>query len=296
MRWFKIELKRRFNLKLTLYPSFTLAFYSVENSLYRKTIGLKGAFRVCDGEVYYYGFSLEEALELSGAWFDPLEKASSLTSRVYSRINPLLEAYESVGLAIDPYDKPWVFTTVVLSRTTDFHTNVLGWVKKLFLEAGDPRLIDEQVVSRVGGSFQLKQLPVQLRMFFLVREWRFSIDDSRIALQEIPGVGPKTATAYLLYTRPEASFLAPVDVHFKRFVRRLGILEFEFPWNPRLCGRYRCIECPGRGGCLHWKARVELGLLAGWLQTVSYIHDKLYCSRGFCSSCFLKNICTGLAT
>ena len=292
MRWFKLEVERRFNFKLTIYPSFTLAFYSVEDGLYRKIIGLKGAFRVCGGDLYYYGFSVDEALKLSGAWFNPLQKASGLTSRVYSRIKPILEAYGCVGLAIDPYDKPWVFTTVALSRTTDFHTNVIGWVKKLFREAGDPRLIDENVACRVGGSFQIRQLPAQVRGYFRVRDWRLSIDEARVALQSIHGVGPKVATAYLLYTRPEASLLAPVDIHFRRFVDKLGILDYKIPWNPSLCSRYKCVDCPARSGCLHWIARSELGPLAGWVQTISYIHDKLYCSRSACGTCPLRSLCT----
>ncbi len=291
----RVVLERPLDLDLTLYPSFTLAFYEKQGQSYVKVVGSRrGALRA-DGRVLeYQGFNEEEALLLSGAWLDPYREASQLPRSAKSRIWPLLEAYSCLGLAIDPIDRSWVFVSVALSRHTDFHVNVVKWVKKLAALANDPLRITEETALKAGTSFQLKQLPIQLKHYDMLGEEKLGVDEARLALQRIPWIGPKAATAYLLFTRAEAKHLAPADVHFQKTARRLGLVDYEIPWNPQLCSKNVCADCKDRHRCLHWKARTEYQGLAGWLQTACYVHDKLYCLRRRCGECTLRSICYGL--
>jgi hypothetical protein len=296
-----MNLDRRYNLNMSLYPSFTYPFYSRIDGWYVKIIGeYKGLrFKLEEPKVLRFEGapigSEHVVLEFTGLWFNPYSYVSRLSSSRISRVWPLIEAYDGVGLAIDPYSRLWLFTSITLSRHTDFHLNTVRWVRKLAETIGDLRMLTMDNSRMVSRSFHLSQLPMQIR-FYLKRieplEDRIDPSMLRVKLQEGPWIGPKTATSYLLFSRRDATYMASSDIHFQKISRRIGLIDWGIPWSASMCRRYLCIDCPLRSECLHWIARVEYGELAGWIQTIAYIHDKLLCNRRLCNECKVRCICT----
>lgn len=284
-----LEIRRNFDLELSLFSSFSLPLFEKEGEWWVKR---RGAFR--ELRMRSRG---QDALEvencpdpnvafiLSGAWFDPFEHLEELSEEVREKALLLVERFGDLGLAVNPYDRELIFISVALSANTDFHANTVRWVKRI--SEGDLRELP-------GRSFQLKNLPEQLS--FYLREIK-PVEDSltpeelRLKLLQGPRIGPKIATSYLLFSRKDATFFAPSDVHFQRAMRKLGMLSWEKPWDPKLCRSFPCSHCPGREECLSFLARKAFGRLAGWMQTASYILEKLYCRRRRCGECGLREIC-----
>lgn len=295
-----IRLEKPYNIDVSLYPSFTYPLYSIVDGWYVKMLGAYRGLRFKLEEpttLRFEGISAvseDIVLELTGLWFDPYEYASKLPSSRASRIWLLIEAYEEIGLAIDPYSRLWLFVSVALSRHTDFHLNTVRWVRMISEIVDDPRYVGIEQLSRISRSFHLTQLPLQIRFYVEKIE---SLEDRvnpsiiRVKLQEGPWIGPKTATSYLLFSRRDATYMASSDTHFQRISRKLGLMDWSIPWNPSMCRRYLCIDCPVHDGCLHWIARVEYGWLAGWIQTVAYLQDRLLCRCRLCSECRVRSIC-----
>jgi 3-methyladenine DNA glycosylase/8-oxoguanine DNA glycosylase len=67
---------------------------------------------------------------------------------------------------------------------------------------------------------------------------------TRTELEMIPGIGPKTARYFLMYTRPEdADAWAAIDTHVKKYLAELGVrsgkyevLEAEFLSRAKVLG------------------------------------------------------------
>ncbi|MCD6421651.1 MAG: hypothetical protein J7L17_04515, partial [Thaumarchaeota archaeon] len=70
-----------------------------------------------------------------------------------------------------------------------------------------------------------------------------------------------------------------------------------------LCARYVCVEdlaeryglkpCPLRGSCLRAILTSRLEMLAGWFQTLAYLHGRSFCKavKPACDKCPLKELC-----
>jgi len=292
------ELARELDLSLTLFPSLFYPFVELRGSEARVVAGkLRGlSLRVEGRKLFYEGANFEAALLVSGAWFDPFEVASKLPKSARSRAWPVVEAYGSLGLAVDPYDKELVFASAFLSRTTDFHANTARWCRKLVELSPSLRGVTPELAKLVGSSYHLSQLPRALERYFAevlpLEEGGAAEARVKEALMRIEHVGPKTALAYLLFTRPSASRFAPPDTHFKALAERLGLLEDAAQPSKAACSKHDCASCPLASRCLSGLAQKEYGALAGWLQTACYIHGKLRCRRRLCSSCELRSICS----
>ena len=299
MEWKKLVVNRRFSLDLSLYPSFNLALSvkTVSDAWMIVAGRMRGVvFRQQEGNTIYYRNACEEEIRyLTGVWFDPVEKASTLPRSARARIWPLIEEYKYLGLSINPYDKEWVFTAVFLSRNTDYHINTIRWCRALAEKTREPRMISEETVKRAGSSYQLKQLPQALKEYYRLVEPLESRGENmfviRKAVLSIRNCGLKTAHAYLLFTRPQASSIVPCDTHFLNIARRLGFVDDYQLWNEKYCAKYDCSNCPLQNKCIIGKTIKEYGELAGWIQTACYTHDKLYCMRRKCEQCRLKEIC-----
>jgi len=277
------------DLDLTLYPSFLLALMDGGGGRYLKLYGYsKGSRLELSKGKLYCNCPEDVAKYLSGLWYDPWNAASKVPSDYYDRVRPLLELYgERLRLAVSPFDRPLIFAVVFMSRNTDFHANVLRWARRLFSRTDDPYEISElEDVSWVGTSYQVRELPSALREYLALKR-RDPLDERR-ALLSIRGVGVKTADAYLLFTgNPRA---APIDKHFLRFSRRFEVAVGRPP-RKDYCMRFDCAMCPMRENCISHFVVEKYGELAGWLQTVAYVHDKVYCARGLCSRCPLSRCC-----
>ncbi|OYT62098.1 MAG: hypothetical protein B6U69_02365 [Thermofilum sp. ex4484_15] len=282
-----------YDLNLTMYPSYVSSLFVKKGGKWVKVMGkFKGLSIWYEKDTVKYeseeGKVSEEVVKfISGIWFDPVEYFRSLRGRTRELLNPIVKSYRRLRLAVDPWDKELIFLAVALSQRTDYHVNVLRWFSKLReLSKGDISKL-----KYVGRSYQIKRVYSLIKTGIL-EELKLlkGLWSLRRELMKYKFLGPKTVNAYLLFTGITTS-LAPVDVHFVRFINKIGLFsKFTLP-SKKYCTYYDCYSCPLGERCLVALALKELGPLAGWLQTVAYVHDKLYCSKRACLTCNLSEIC-----
>ena len=294
-----LRLPDEYSVELTLYPSMIYPLFSrVGKGEYAKVVGryhgtsikIAGSLAVAKNP---RGVSARAAEEWLGIWYDPLEEVSKLSRSSRSRVEPLVEAYRGLRIAISSVDREYVFVSSFLSQNTSFHANTCRWISAL-AETYGPEFLEKPVdFSRAGSSYQLARLGKSYPIYREVEEPP-DLGELRITLMRIPGVGPKVADAYLLFSRraPES---APCDVHLRRIVARLGLVEYSALPAKNLCSKYYCwveSSCPKKGECLRYIFMRTYGKLSGFIQTASYLHDKLYCSRNRCGECPLREACS----
>ncbi len=291
------------NLDLSMFPSFaSVLFRKVENNVWIKELGygtgtviaVKNGRLICNGP----SCSSEAVTQWAGAWFDPYDYVSRVSRRLRSLVEVLLSTYSGLRIIISSYypDRLIIAIATFLSRRTSYHTNVIKWVKSIFSGIKDYKATHiAKKIPEVGSNYQLSELLEVVEdlervvVYSNLRGWEL-----RRELLNIKNVGPKVADAFLLFTGEGAVF-TPSDVHYSRFARRLGLVGDEdilIP-NKSLCLTYgaSCMECPVRTKCLTGKSVAELGELSGYVQTIAYIHDKVYCSLRRCGECAFKRIC-----
>jgi hypothetical protein len=97
----------------------------------------------------------------------------------------LLEAYRGFGLSVSPLDDLAVFTSIVLSRRTDYHVNTVRWLRsllELYVDlAGVASVNPGELSSKISRSFHLRMLPDFIKCYLDVRG-RLS------AVLRVPGV------------------------------------------------------------------------------------------------------------
>ncbi len=274
---------RKYDLYLTLYPSFiTTMFVPFKRDEWVKRFGYCQGVRIRqEGDGVWYEGNCDESYVklLTGLWFEPWNYLHEVERKYLEIIERLIEKFACIRLAISPYDHERIFISTFLSRVTGYYQNVIRWVQGLLELTGDrPERIDENVVRRVGNSFQLIQLSDALRAYLArvkpLVEARISFWKIRQELLGVKYVGPKVADAFLIFTGLTTE-LAPSDRHYINFVKKLGLFErFRQP-EKRLCISYRCPECLHVGICLTGLSHMSFGRLSSWVQTVAYVADSL---------------------
>ena len=295
----KFKINERIDLRLSLYPSFaSVLFTQLDNETLLKDLGYgKGLrIRVHRHEVECEGVLCDDELikEWIGIWFNPynyLDKAKRSKKYV---IEKLIDLYNGVRIITSSVDWKIILVAVFLSRRTDYHVNVVRWVKTIFRDTYIENNIDT-VIKRIdvaGKSYQLKQLKSSISSLFNInfneRPWSLRRE---LLLKKY--VGPKVVDAFLLFTKKGTVF-TPSDIHYQRFVRNLNLVDKKLGIPMKnICLRYgaNCFDCLFRNNCLTGWSISVFGELSGWVQTIAYIHDKMFCSRNLCMKCKLRNLC-----
>ena len=282
------------DLKLTLTPSFTLAlFEEIEYNTWVKVVGYeKGSTIRFKNGVVEYDCSDKTVEYWTGEWFKPERYLDEVVEDQRTVVENILRIYSRVSLSVDPFDKNLLIVPIALSRRTDYARNVLRWCLAIWKRTETLEGILRTDLSTIGNSYQLKQLKTVVKDFLDKVVPHLDEDPSEIrrTLLTCRWIGPKTADAYLLFTGIDIS-TAPVDVHLKRMNFRIFRIPYKYEPTKPLCSRYECAECPHSEGCLRYLFTKDFKRLAGWLQTISYLHDRLYCSRSLCRECPLKSVC-----
>ena len=289
-----IETWEEYSLDSTLYPSYVLSLLTRENSKYIKIGGIgKGAIiKQINHYVEIVGDIEEEyAYELTGALDTPWDFLRKTPRSGKYIVEAFIEMYPDVGLSTGSKDYHFIFISIILSRRTNYHANVLRWTRNLFpimQSLDDLELIN---IEDISGSYQLKQLRSLIKNFKHIDaliKLNKNPEKLRRELLSIKGIGPKTADAFLLHGLRITEY-APIDVHFKSLAKRLGIGTLEPRKN--YCLKYICSQCPLKSECILSNAKKLLGSALGYVQTIAYIHDKKYCRLRRCNSCSLRSIC-----
>lgn len=293
----RIIVKEKYDLDLTMFPSFVSALFTkIENNVWLKKHGsFKGLILKFKGDALESNITNANIIyNLSGLWFNPWFHVKNLSRNTRKIVEEILEFYEGLRLAIDPYDREIIFLATVLSQRTDYHMNVIKWIQKIMMKIDNVRDLIKTKISSISKSYQLIKAEEAVReCFSIIRKdsiYSNNIWTLRKRILKCKYVGPKTTDAYLLFTRP-ISYIAPIDVHYIRFVKKLKLLKFKKKPVKKLCINYSCDECPLNNECLEAISIDKFNGLSGWIQTVAYVHDKMFCSKRKCDICFLKNLC-----
>lgn len=271
---------------------------------------------------------LQELASLhSGLWHEPFEKNLLQLPRGLRRVaQALSRAYPGVRLPLAAGEEVRVFVAIALSRRTSYSSLVLRWCETIWENFPNPLEL-AQVEARelekiVGSSYQVKQLKDSiaglLRARGIARELfpelkqlpakPFGVlkalkpEQARLVLlNSSKWIGPKTSDSYLLTTG--ALDVPPCDAHLTLLVRRLKLAPGAKPPRAELCKRFVCLKtkakelglepCPQASECLRALLSKKLGKLAGWFQTLAYLHGVRRCRRisPRCKGCELQELC-----
>lgn len=290
------------DLILSLKPSFILSLFEFRND--NTLVKIKG-FK--EGSIIQFRESLiisnvefDVLKYWTGLWYSPhkeyAEIKGSLIRKEREIIEKLLKLYEKVSLCVSPFDKDLLIIPIVLSRRTEYERNVLKWCYKLWNAISTLEdILTLDIEKLIGKSYQLVQLKETLGDF--IKLVLPSIEEDpwtiRINLMKCKWIGPKVADAYLLFTGIDIS-ATPVDIHLLRMNHRLKLIRnYKIP-QKRYCIKYTCNECPMASSCIRYLFSTKFKKLAGWLQTIFYLHDKMFCQQNLCHKCELIPICKGV--
>jgi len=256
----------------------------------------------------------EVAITESGLWHEAFEKGLSMIGGGFREVlESLAGAYPGVRIPIAPRDLGHLLISVLLSKRANYDM-VRSWCRKIWSRFPDPRAFAEASIwdlGEIGRSYQLFEAVESIRDLSsrhgglepLLRELSSRPPEvARLLLLEGRGVGPKTADSIIL-SAFKAPHFAPCDVHLRKFVERTRIIQgFTMP-SKQLCRRYVCTEdasgryglpkCPNGGSCLRGILTSTLGELAGWFQTLTYLHGRRFCrtANPRCEACPLREVC-----
>ncbi|MEM2137436.1 MAG: hypothetical protein QXI93_05720 [Candidatus Methanomethylicia archaeon] len=295
MEYSILEVWDEFDLELSLKASFSLPLFIEFNSKsYIKFYGFKSGlkFKIDGGRTLFSGCDLSEALILSGAWFNPFEHVKNLSGSERSLAYRLMDVFPGLGIAIDPWDVKAMFYSIFLSRNTDYHNNTVRWLRKILSKAVDEDGLKFVDPMDFDNSYQLKQLSkVKDSLHSIFNDFNFGLNflhsikvysDLKRKLLSISYVGSKSVHALGLFCFGLTS-IAPVDRHLTFIIESLGLFDDFIMPRKTLCLKYDCLvkmgSCPINDKCLMMFLMRRFGVMAGWIQTATYLYGSLYLSR-----------------
>ncbi len=315
-----------YDLQRTFEPSFVSSMYEKVHS--RKWIKITGTFKGMTLEqnrsevvVTFPSHVSEKALREiaiaeSGLWHEAFEDQLSSVSRKFRNIlEALAEAYPGVRIPVALHDLGRILISVLLSKRANYDM-VRAWCKKIWSRYEDLEGLlkaPRAEIEEIGRSYQIFEAVESLKNLIknhgdgdlqsFLRELSSKPPElARITLLSGKGIGPKIADSIIL-SAYKAPYVAPCDVHLEKFVRRTRIVEeFSMPVKA-LCQKYVCTRdasekyglpiCPRRERCLRAILTSSLRDLAGWFQTLTYLHGRKFCKTANpnCRQCPLRVIC-----
>ncbi len=196
------------------------------------------------------------------------------------------EIYETLEILIpEPkcelnYERDYelLIATILSAQCTDIRVNKvtkLLFAKYDIFSLANASLKDIEVIIRSVGSYTKKAIYITQTAKLLVRYYSGKVPNNREFLENLPGVGRKTANVVLknLYNEP----CIPVDTHVQRVAKRLELV----PDNASV----EEIE----------KTLMEIIPKEKWNKVAEQIllFGRYYCKaiKPLCSNCLLKDIC-----
>ncbi len=313
-----------YDLQMSLEPSFISSLY--ENPKRRSWIKITGWLRGLKidqrGSILKSSYpgdlnkiDLERITILeTGLWHEAFEERIRGAPR---RFRPALEIlaseYPGVRIPIAPHDFQFLFFSVLLSKRADYRL-VRRWCAAVW------RIIEDDLEELMSlNADALREVTRSYQLYDALRSIRSATEHfkglsalhrsiiskppevARVMLMKIWGIGSKVADSLILSTF-RATHFAPCDTHLIKLVKALDLIRgFKLP-NKNLCMRFACSRkpiaglqpCPQYNTCLRGILSSSLEGLAGWFQTLAYLHGRRYCTRikPRCRSCPLKTLCS----
>lgn len=327
MQYLSIKPQAPYNLNLTLRPSFVSSLFIRRGEKWVKVRGIYKHFEVKMKENRLEcklpgKMSINEVKFILGLWSPPFEELISHIRdfKVKEILKRLSECYPGVRIPIDPWDFSWLLLVIILSKRADYERMVLKWCDRINNLVGDNpwkilKIPQRIILERIGKSYQIIEARNILEAFreLMIGKGILSdndnLNDLLLLTRKLPlrepwklrrllllckGIGVKIANSIIMVTTGDTSF-APLDTHLITVSNRLGIIneEYKIP-EKKFCIKYECSKCPRREKCIESLLRSKLGKLAGWYQTLVYLHGRFLCrkDRPKCDRCPLQNICT----
>jgi len=266
------------DLDLSMYPSFLSAIYRyVSRQSWVKALGEGTGTELYmdDGRLCCSGPACGQDLlrGVSGAWCLGECESGIRGTRLASMYPGLV-----VSAAMSRGDRLLVSAAVILSRRTRYSTNVRRWMRLIFRDLS--RLDEDEllVAAKRAAALPSPQPRLLSRLLPCLAEVIETSTDpwsTRRELLRLPGVGPKTSDAILLFTALTTR-IAPCDVHLEELANDLlGVRGARRPAK-RYCIRYlECTRCPLRHQCLSGRIVSAYRGAAGLVQTIAYVYGRL---------------------
>lgn len=328
---------RDYSLRNSFLPSFVSSLYeNPKPNVWIKVAGYlggglkmeqKGNRLIIATTAEISSEDLEQLVILeTGLWHEEFERdIGVLPSRFREVAEVLAKRYPGVRIPIAPRDFNYILIAVLLSKRANYDM-VRRWckevwktfdgdlhkmtsaklpslrkitrsyqiwdavksIKDLMKIISKPKKLPEEVLKRFGRpkeplSTYILGLPPEVVRMILLSAW---------------GVGAKVADSIILSTFKASNFI-PCDIHLKRFITKLSLVErFKMP-EKNLCKKFICgaenmwglSSCPS-SNCLRAILR-PIGDLGGWMQTIAYLHGRDYCKpvKPICHECPVKDLC-----
>ncbi len=303
-----ITLNKRIDINKLFYPSFILPLFEIDvetGTLFKRWGYCRNLkIRRDDNNIlvtHEERVCLDYVDEILGLWFDINRYRRNISRNYLELIDRIMEMHGELGIATSSNDDIEIFSSIFLSRITDFHRNTVRWLRSILSIHGSlDRILHlnnyNNIFKNISNSFQIRQLITALKDYIGVRDtvfrYRNYIYDVKNTLFKIKFVGPKVVYAYILFILKNTSY-APIDRNFLKFLKTFAITQTLIGRIPqkRWCATYICELCKYREECTLHKVRSVFGYMSGWFQTIAYLHIKTMCNIGKCNICKLKEIC-----
>lgn len=296
------EVDPRLDLYMLIYPSFIFPLVDVSKDRIVKRWGVcKGLAIYKDGAKLIVehkdAFCINYAKEILGLWSIPY--ITSVTNgKGVELVKVLINRYGWFGIATSSLDDVELFSAIFLSQNTDFHVNVVRWLQRCFKLYGSVEKIlnidEDRLAKDIGTSYQVLKLAQALKVYLSYRDriLKSDAEEAKRYLLQIKGVGPKICNAYILYVKKNTLY-APIDKNLIDFLSKFDSTLDIVADLPRknMCLKYYCNMCPRKARCTYYIFRERFKELSGWMQTMAYVHNKLFCRHRLCKSCSLKFLC-----
>ena len=124
-----------------------------------------------------------------------------------------------------------LISTILSARTRDSNTRLV--TERLFKSHNTPKLIAEEDIEviedliRASGFYKVKAARIKEVSRIILEEYNSQVPDDFEELNNLPGVGAKTANCVLVYAFKIPAI--PVDTHVHRIPNRLGWIKTTRP-------------------------------------------------------------------
>lgn len=180
--------------------------------------------------------------------------------------------FAGLTLMHSPRDKLYIFTSIFLSRNTDYYANTVKWIKIIHR---NNCLTNPLKCAKFIRSYQYKQLiEIYDDIVKFLSKNNYQPLEEAVELLKIKYVGLKTINAYLLHTYGITEY-APIDRHYQALLRSLGVKPYVPNKKYCLCHEFNCSKCLFKNTCIYGLTRNIFKHFNGFIQSISYIQGRI---------------------